>query len=1020
MNRTARPRLSCQLTARSLAAVRSRLLAALAVLAAMVGLPSQSWANCTIRSGNLERTPDANLVDNGNGTITHTTTGLMWKKCPEGRTYSAGNCTGTTGSYPWQAALRRAVTDTTGGNSDWRLPSRTELLSIVETACTSPTINTTRFPNVAASAAFWTSTHAGATMPDSAYAVRFSNGTSFAASKDFAANARLVRAGNLVHDNYRANAPSEPAAFSFISQIANPGDTVTSNTVSMSGLTASRAISITGGEYKIGTGAWTSANGTIANGNTLQLRVTAPNTVPSSTSATVNVNGRTATFLITTGAAPPDSLPDPFAFVDQAGVMPSTLIVSAPINVQGINLPTDISITGGEYEINSSGAWTSDPGVVLNHDFVSVRHTSSASYNTAVNTVLTIGTSGTVSDTFTSTTGALDATPDAFAFIDQGNVAPSTLIESNDITVSGINAPANISITGTGAEYQIDGGSWTSSAGTVTSGQTVRIRHTSSASYSTAVNATLTIGGVSDTFTTTTAALDTTPDDYSFTSLTGVTLGAANTTSNAITVGGINGPTNIALIAPIGTSQFQIRESDDITIVTDWTNATSGITVSNGQIVRVRHTTSSSYSTSTVTTLTIGGLQRTFTTTTTAESGDTTPDPFSFTARTGVTINTEQVSDPVSITGVSSFTPIAVSIKAGSVAGSSFEINNSGTWVTTGSIQLGDSIKVKHTSSGSFSTPVTTTLIIGGVEGSFTSTTEAQDTTPDAFSFTDQTSVPLATLRTSNTITVSGINSAANISITGGQYQIGAGAWTSTEGTVTNGQTVTVRHTSSASTLTTVDTVLNIGGVTDTFSTTTLDQDLVPDAFGFTDQTNVSPGALVTSNSITVSGITGPATISVTGGEYQIGAGAWTSTAGTISNGNTVRVRHTASLNCPGTIDTVLTIGGVSDTFSSTTVTTAPPNPVLTFATVNNANRGVTVTSELKTVFGICNNSTITRGGHTSGTYSVDGGTFGTTGTINPGQTLRLRMTSNSNSNSTRSITVTIGGATTTWTVNSN
>ncbi len=97
-----------------------------------------------------------------------------------------------------------------------------------------------------------------------------------------------------------------------------------------------------------------------------------------------------------------------------------------------------------------------------------------------------------------------DITPDAFAFIDVTNAAPSTLTESNAITVSGINAASAIGVSG--GEYQINGGSWVTAAGTVTNGQTVKVRLTSSSAASTTSNVTLTIGGVSDTFSVTTAA----------------------------------------------------------------------------------------------------------------------------------------------------------------------------------------------------------------------------------------------------------------------------------------------------------------------------------------------------------------------------------------------------------------------------------------------------------------------------------------------------------------------------------
>ena len=96
-----------------------------------------------------------------------------------------------------------------------------------------------------------------------------------------------------------------------------------------------------------------------------------------------------------------------------------------------------------------------------------------------------------------------DTTPDAFSFVDQSGVALSSTITSAAITVTGIDPAAAITVTG--GEYDINGsGTFTSDAGTVNSGDTVRARGTSSGDYSTATNVTVTIGGVSDTFTFTT------------------------------------------------------------------------------------------------------------------------------------------------------------------------------------------------------------------------------------------------------------------------------------------------------------------------------------------------------------------------------------------------------------------------------------------------------------------------------------------------------------------------------------
>lgn len=98
----------------------------------------------------------------------------------------------------------------------------------------------------------------------------------------------------------------------------------------------------------------------------------------------------------------------------------------------------------------------------------------------------------------------LDTTPDQFTFTDQTNVTTNTVITSNSFVVTGINADTVISVTG--GSYNINGGAYQTAPSTVAGGETITVRHTSSSSYSTATNTTLTIGEVSDTFTSTTGA----------------------------------------------------------------------------------------------------------------------------------------------------------------------------------------------------------------------------------------------------------------------------------------------------------------------------------------------------------------------------------------------------------------------------------------------------------------------------------------------------------------------------------
>jgi hypothetical protein len=95
-------------------------------------------------------TPDSQLIDNGDGTITDSKTGLMWKKCLEG--VSGASCeTGLMSTFYWQDALKQSgIVNREGGfagYTDWRLPNINELDSIVEEQCFYPAINLSRFPN---------------------------------------------------------------------------------------------------------------------------------------------------------------------------------------------------------------------------------------------------------------------------------------------------------------------------------------------------------------------------------------------------------------------------------------------------------------------------------------------------------------------------------------------------------------------------------------------------------------------------------------------------------------------------------------------------------------------------------------------------------------------------------------------------------------------------------------------------------------------------------------------------------
>lgn len=101
--------------------------------------------------------------DNGDGTVTDVTTGLQWKRCAEGQTWTGATCSGDASRHDWETASR--LSSHFAGHSDWRLPTIDELKTLVycssgqpkiwndsgELECegtyNSPTIQTEAFPN---------------------------------------------------------------------------------------------------------------------------------------------------------------------------------------------------------------------------------------------------------------------------------------------------------------------------------------------------------------------------------------------------------------------------------------------------------------------------------------------------------------------------------------------------------------------------------------------------------------------------------------------------------------------------------------------------------------------------------------------------------------------------------------------------------------------------------------------------------------------------------------------------------
>lgn len=600
-----------------------------------------------------------------------------------------------------------------------------------------------------------------------------------------------------------------------------------------------------------------------------------------------------------------------------------------------------------------------------------------------------------------------DTTPDPFTFVDvAAPVAPDSEQVSAAVTITGINAPAPVSVTG--GEYQIrnpDGSSaaFTSAAGVVQAGQSIRVRHVTPLAAGAVTDTVLTVGGVSDTFSSTNRvadvdAFDLGPDE------TGVPLFTFRQ-SATITVSGLG----VGVTAPIGvTGDATSRYSIGCNGVFRATNST----VTNGQQVCVRHISARTGDADVTTTLFIGGASDSFTSRTLAT--DATPDAFAFPAQPGVAIEALVTSAAVTITGLGAGVDALVE-----VANGQFSVGCTGSFqVNLGTVRNGQTICVRHTSAGEPLAEVTTTLSVGDVSATFTSTTGSFDLLPDRFDFVDQTGVELVAPVASAPVTITGLTGPAQVTVTGesgDEVSVGCtGTFTATPGRITSGQTLCVRHTSSGASEGQVTSSVQVGGRIATFASTTRVADLVPDAFAFEPRDAAALDTPVRSAPVTITGIDAPAPISVVSGGYAINCTEpFVTVPGVIRPGETVCV-VVFSANADGETETVrLAIGPpgnlVTADFAVTTGDTTPD--AFDFVDRANVRQATLVTADPVTITGLTAPALITI--DLSGEYSV--GCTGTytqaDGLVENGQQVCLRHASGPGLNDTVETTLRVGGS---------
>ena len=505
--------------------------------------------------------------------------------------------------------------------------------------------------------------------------------------------------------------------------------------------------------------------------------------------------------------------------------------------------------------------------------------------------------SGYISSSTTFSSASVDSTPDSFDFTNQTGLEINTLTESNTVTITGITDAATVTISGNSAQFSINGGSYGTS-GTITNNQTLKLRMTTSSSFSTGVSTTITVGGVSDSVTFTTRAANVSAPTSITATQTTNTSGSSQTVD--VTASGGTGTTSVS---NDGSNYYSngtdFSHSRNSTVTYYARNTNEGI---NSSAI-----TTSKFVPPVVTLSGIGNFS------------------FAYTAFDNTyNVNTQRAGGNYN-TYSSYWGTTTVSI------------SDNGSWLTT---------QVTNTSTGTFrlaasqntgaarsATVTYTTSTSFGASHTMTFTVTqaaAPDTTPDAIVFGAQTVASGVTANAFDQIT--GIDTSITVTYSGsgtGSFAVSSSSSTPSSGfsqsskSISNNQFIHIRDTAPSTGGTSVSAIVTAGGVSGTF-TVIAATDGTPNAFSFTDVTNASTVTQFT-DSVTITGINTSVTASIsmgtdTGGGFRVNnSGSYSQTSKSVSNNDVVTVLVGTGVDSFTTYSATLTVGGVSDTFSVTT-----------------------------------------------------------------------------------------------------
>ena len=423
-----------------------------------------------------------------------------------------------------------------------------------------------------------------------------------------------------------------------------------------------------------------------------------------------------------------DDVPNDFNFTNITGVEPGIAYTSGPITITGLNNKVLVTVSAGASVAVNSGIFTSGPAFIRSGETVSLYTPTTQGSDTDFGKEYSItATVGKTSKVWTVTTRNKDSLPDAFSFVSVTNQELGITSTSNAITVSGLDSTvsSNAAITLGIGSFSKNGGA-TGTATTIGNGDTIAIVLQGPTDYSKTNTTAITVGTYTTTYSVSTRDADTTVDQFTFNNYTNVGL-SSSFDSNSITLSGADTDTFLAPVPLTATvTGGFLKVVRGASTVRDFDTAPA--TVYNGDILTLRLNSSASYSTTTSAALSITGVNTpvgvasTFSVTTRPIVSDTIVDQFQFVDKSGQGRNIATISDPITISGITTHADdFAHIFLTNNADGGEFRITRAGTVVrdfstSDAGVRNGDVVDLRITTSPASEGTVLTNVSIAGTD----------------------------------------------------------------------------------------------------------------------------------------------------------------------------------------------------------------------------------------------------------------------------------------------------------------